>query len=820
LQILMEELDIVYTWETIISDKFYEIEEENNNEIILQNIKFLENKWGRIDSWWRDLEKKRQELNDPILYINIMKLSIIQWLHIDIVEKEKLRLFKSNTILFNERYNIYYIDLLPIRIKLPIKLEMDYEETLYMLENFRDWSRADLLLHPWWLVQPFTKYLMLWQFFRRHLKRSYNRSLQEIFYTNVDKSWSDKETIKLGKKYREYYHALRHLALYTYFIADLVTIVRIGWDWILYHKQWGELEEFTHSDWFIMRLKRQARDGMDIRAQLDYYPWILYLIFNPQYLINIFGGFWKYKLIKYAGILSLLLGFYNIMYCPGEMFVNSYYVLFPIWFGLFCMYMWFYIKKYVNEIPKGKDLYLYKYQAVKNIEIKARDELFKWSEEERSILEHEIGKGNGHEGKVWKTNRLSYVKRKFNTFFTENAMPLLLLGWWWRRLWWEKWRFRKYSGWDYQRRDLNKSENQFGRFSNSYTRKFSKTDIFTRLERGSNIYNNWYVHVFRKNKGLKRWIIDKALYKKERDRFDFLYFFDKRYTIRVNMDISDLCYFYYSMKTNYTVAKLQWQKRASTKNQYDPDDFVGVFRFRKGWATLKRFENKFDTQQAQMGRSLKKLFGIKKKYINWSEYYELIEPYSEFIVTAKDRTLKLIIRDRNRYYAHNSKFLYKEHIYLIKQKAYNALEPIPFEYLIKISKAEKHLNIMWYNLMKYKYYRHFSLYYNNFEHTKNQLNLILSLNKESILNIKIFYNKIDWGKFLWKLYKLKWYIINWNKWNFIGIKKLQLIAEIFIQKLKNNNNLYETICWFIKIIYPTWAEIWNIIILMIKLFFV
>jgi len=56
----------------------------------------------------------------------------------DIVEKEKLKLFRSNTILFNERYNIYYIDLLPIRIKLPIKLEINYEETLYMLENFRD----------------------------------------------------------------------------------------------------------------------------------------------------------------------------------------------------------------------------------------------------------------------------------------------------------------------------------------------------------------------------------------------------------------------------------------------------------------------------------------------------------------------------------------------------------------------------------------------------------------------------------------------------------------------------------------------------------
>lgn len=819
LQIIMEQLDIVYTWQMIISDTYYEVDDEFNNDILLWNLAFLENKWGRRKYWWEDLEYKRQVLNDPILYLNILKLSIVQWLHMDIIEKEKLKLYKSNTILFNERYNIYYIELLPIRVQLPIKLEIDFKETLYTLSNLTDWSSADMLLHPWWLIQPYTKYLMLWQSFRKHLIKSYQRSLLDIFYANVDKSESDKETIRLSKKYKEYYQALRYIGSYNYFVTDLVTIVRIGWDWVLYHKQWTELEEFTHADWFVMRLKRQARDSMEVRAQLDYYPWTLYVIFNPLYFINIFGGFWKYTLMKYAGILSLLWSFFELMYSPGELFVNSYYVIVPFWWGIYFLFLWFYIRKDVKKMRKNEGLFLYKYQAVKNIKLKARLELFKWTSTEREILEEHVDIGEGNESNVWKTNRYTYVETNFNTFYSENAMPVIFFGWWTKHIYSELWRWRKYSGWHYKRRDLRFKENKLGKFSNTYTRRHEKTDVFVRLEKGSNVYNHWYIHVFRKNKGLKRWIIDKGLYKEERTRFDFYYFFNKRYAVRVNMDISDLCYYYYSMKTSANVAKLFWMRRKTKSGVYDPENTFGYLKKQNGFTTMKLYSReKFNRSDLKLKSDLRKIIRGKKKFIDWFEHYDLIEPHHEFITVSKHETLQLIIKNRNEYYSYHSKSLYAEKIHLIKKNAYNTLEPIPFNHLISITTHEKHANIMWYNLMKYKYYRHFSLYYNNFNQAKEHLNFILTYcDKELILNIKLYYNKIDWGNFLWKLYKLKYYIINFNKWKFIDTKKLELFIDIFAQKLKEHPTLYGKICWFIKTVYPTWEEVCEIIVLMIKL---
>jgi len=62
------------------------------------------------------------------LYLNIVKWNWKQWLHMDLTESEKLKFFNKNTLLLNEKYNIWNLKLMPIRIKIPIQLKISMKE--------------------------------------------------------------------------------------------------------------------------------------------------------------------------------------------------------------------------------------------------------------------------------------------------------------------------------------------------------------------------------------------------------------------------------------------------------------------------------------------------------------------------------------------------------------------------------------------------------------------------------------------------------------------------------------------------------------------
>lgn len=121
---------------------------------------------------------------------------------------------------------------------------------------------------------------------------------------------------------------------------------------------------------------------------------------------------------------------------------------------------------------------------------------------------------------------------------------------------------------------------------------------------------------------------------------------------------------------------------------------------------------------------------------------------------------------------------------------------MPVEYLINMSEIEKHKNIMWFNLMKYKFCRNLSSKYGSFTEAQNVFDYFLTIDFETAKNIKLYYRKIDWSVFALKINKLNKYIINFN----IKEKKLKFIIELFTKKLENGYDLYERIFRFFKIL--------------------
>jgi len=174
-----------------------------------------------------------------------------------------------------------------------------------------------------------------------------------------------KEELQMTKKYSAMYWHLRTMLGYTRNMPRIKTMLRV-WDDFKYHRKiYAEVEDFTHTDWYVMRLKEYARDAMAARYFIDNYPYLIYTMFNPQSYWSWFGSQWHIKLWKYIGVLCWTWAFYYIMYCPGEYFYDYWPLLGPIWWGFYFWYLWYWWKHQVNEINKGKDLYLYKYKASK-----------------------------------------------------------------------------------------------------------------------------------------------------------------------------------------------------------------------------------------------------------------------------------------------------------------------------------------------------------------------------------------------------------------------------------------------------------------------
>lgn len=165
-------LDLIDLWYNTINNRILEYnttKEIENFKLNILNFKLIHKT--------KQLNLKN---NKPIIFLNMVKWSWKQWLHFDLTEKEKLKLFKKNTLLFNERYNIWSLKLAPIRIKLPIKLELPLEKLDEFLKGqlLRD-LEGRFFLFPWRVTNPILKRFSFWHRFKLYILKLYNNNVDE-----------------------------------------------------------------------------------------------------------------------------------------------------------------------------------------------------------------------------------------------------------------------------------------------------------------------------------------------------------------------------------------------------------------------------------------------------------------------------------------------------------------------------------------------------------------------------------------------------------------------------------------------------------------
>jgi len=102
----------------------------------------------------------------------MIKTTWEQYLSLDISEKEILKLYKKNTIMFNEKYNIWYLKLMPVRVKLPIHLKFDKSVIRLMIKRRREKKNLQwVFMHPWFLTKSYMKELVAWKIFKKIFMR-------------------------------------------------------------------------------------------------------------------------------------------------------------------------------------------------------------------------------------------------------------------------------------------------------------------------------------------------------------------------------------------------------------------------------------------------------------------------------------------------------------------------------------------------------------------------------------------------------------------------------------------------------------------------
>jgi hypothetical protein len=137
--------DFIKIWARVVSERCFEDMEEESN---IYEINFLKSKWSRSSDWYYTTTKNEQ-LENPIIFVNVLKLDSEQFLNLNITEKEQLCLYKKNTILFNERYNIWYLRLIPMRVQLPIQLKIPVDTMRIFIKKKYPSMKGFLIIYPW-----------------------------------------------------------------------------------------------------------------------------------------------------------------------------------------------------------------------------------------------------------------------------------------------------------------------------------------------------------------------------------------------------------------------------------------------------------------------------------------------------------------------------------------------------------------------------------------------------------------------------------------------------------------------------------------------
>ena len=470
--------------------------------------------------------KIKYDEKEDLKFIQNVKWTWDQWLIFNNIDVEN-KLLNKNTVIFNERFHIWNLKRVPMRLKIPVKLNIDEE---YMRNYYKDksnymeffWHRSFLMGGT---VAPILKQSLQWENCKRYLEKHFDKNIRDLIIWIFTESALNQETLKIKRDYEFVFkNFIQNYAIFhkLYFVG----LAHYSWDLIRYHEIWWGQEEFPYDRYFQLKqieflmhdpgVKRLMERVHDIF--LDKYKPISYVFF---FKYQFFGNyaFHMYKILSIGSFIWLL----KVLFYDQGAYVTNHYMFFvPI---LLVILFW-YLRRNMEDIKdssKGSEIYLYRYHKAqiiaesdwerRQLAIASRKQ--EWIENFYDKDKIPLVFGEGHSFLStdrspgwWKeyshldknSRPFAYRHMKFFAWIMVSYVWCLYwrgYSWKYRNSWWI---------WEYYRHDKDlylklKKENRYAPVHFKQREWFE--DSWVRLEEGGNPYTRWYENTYRKYKQIE-----------------------------------------------------------------------------------------------------------------------------------------------------------------------------------------------------------------------------------------------------------------------------------------------------------------------------
>jgi hypothetical protein len=523
------EVGDVFTYEDKIqfnvdAIRYQRVDRYHGQETLSRLINILSERRVKL----KNIKKSKLFVEDKELnmaFINNVKWTLEQWVIYENIDIEN-KLLNKNAVIFNEKYNFWNLKRVPIRIKMPVVLNVDKE---YVYKYYKDKSNyMDFFWHRGFLmtrtITPILKQSLQWEQCKRSLEKHFNRDIRDLMIWLLTANVFNVEVMKIKRDYEfvlknfiQNYGVFHKL----YFLG----LAHYSWDLIRYYEIWWGEDEFPYDQYFQLKQIEFLNHDPGVKRLMvkihdvfvDKYKPISYIFFfKYQFFPNYLYHFYRFLSIS-SFIWTLKILFYN----PGEYLTNYYMLYAPILLtGLFWC-----LKKSLEDlrdISKGSEIYLYRYRTSKVLSPT------EWEQRKLELEKHKKG---------WIEH--FYDKDKIDEVFgpESEAMPIERDPDWWRYhthldknskiysykhikffififaafVWVDYWKAYKFKYrnswwlWEYYRHDpdLHKQLTALGKYSpRDFKEREWLQDSWTRVESGGNIYTRWYENYYRSLKKL------------------------------------------------------------------------------------------------------------------------------------------------------------------------------------------------------------------------------------------------------------------------------------------------------------------------------
>jgi hypothetical protein len=663
-------------------------------------------------------KKKILPLN--LVYINNIKWTWQQWIIYTDINKEN-ELLNKNIIILNERFRLWNLKRVPIRIKLPVILDVDLQ---YVENYFKDKSNyMSLLDHRHMMMTrniiPLLKQALIWEECKIYLEKHFNKNIQDLIMWIFTAELFNKEMIKIKRDYQFVLkNFIRNFGVFhkLYFLG----MPQYTWDLIRYHQAWWGEDEFPYDRYYQLKQIEFLNHDPAARKIVRKIYKIYIDKFAPISFVYFFKSqFFASNLYNIYGILSIGCFFWTIkvlLYNSGEYISENYMLFVPMLLTLAFWYLRRSLRD-VRDISQGLEIYLYKFHSSKWMNIN------QWYS-----YKHKLDKLK----KEWIRHfyDAEKIQEVFGPLGTESVNTKRDPDWWRYHThrnkdskiysyehtkWWmwvsaayfltEYWKNYKFKYrnsdwiWEYYKHDSNMLEfakkNDI-KLPNNYKERDWLEDSWTRLEQGGNTYSRWYENHFRKLKGLSFKPLDYGKKFQIVEPVDTTYVYnDTVYHLLSSyadgnwINLSRLTDYYNKLPDEYKdftkeliiQPKIKWIKvgKKWVKKEIKPSKYYEVFGDIEKQKTLQTVDNwdylkkSFQKDASELKELIKRLY-LGDRYINkkhplrkWAELLYWVEDnlnyditkhiYAEFLIKSTAKTKEFILNDEERYHVKHDIFI-------------------------------------------------------------------------------------------------------------------------------------------------------------------